>query len=136
MRHIDQLATTSRSWPYHPLYVHQVRKRPLPVNLTNVHPTLDLQLTHRLSAFVDVDVFWRTRNTDGIYATDGELVRAAFSTPSRYVGAQPWGELDWFIGPYLRAEVAYGHFFPDTAITDSGPGLAMNYVLVSTTFTF
>jgi hypothetical protein len=67
---------------------------------------------------------------------DGELVRAAFSTPSRYVGAQPWGELDWFIGPYLLAEGAYGHFFPGTAITDSGPGLAMNYLLVSTTFTY
>jgi len=32
--------------------------------------------------------------------------------------------------------VVYGHFFPGTAITDSGPGLAMNYLLVSTTFTF
>ena len=107
-----------------------------PVNLTNVHPTLDLQLTRRLSAYVDVDVFWRTRNTDGIYDAAGQLARPALSTPSRYIGVQPWVELDWFIGPYLRAEVAYGHFFPGAAISESGPGQAMNYSLVSTTFTF
>ena len=107
-----------------------------PVNLTNVHPTLDLQLTHRLSAYVDVDVFWRTRNTDGIYDAAGQLVRPALSTPSRYIGVEPWVELDWFIGPFVRAKVAYGHFFSGAAITQSGPGQAMNYSLVSTTFTF
>lgn len=107
-----------------------------PVNLTNVHPTLDLQLTRRLSVYVDVDVFWRTRSTDGIYDQAGQLVRPALGTSSRYIGLQPWGELDWFIGPYVRAEVAYAHFFPGAAITTSGPGLAMNYLLVSTTLTF
>jgi hypothetical protein len=107
-----------------------------PVNLTNVHPTLDLQLTRRLSAYVDVDVFWRTRNTDGIYDAAGQLVRTAFSTSARYIGLQPWGEVDWFIGPYLHAELAYAHIFPGPAIAESGPGLAMNYLLVSTTFTF
>ncbi|HVH09290.1 MAG TPA: alginate export family protein [Gemmatimonadales bacterium] len=107
-----------------------------PINLTNIHPTLDLQLTRRVSAYVDLDVFWRTRNADGIYDAAGQLVRTAFSTPSHYIGLQPWGELDWFIGPYVHAEVAYAHFFPGAAVTASGPGLAMNYTLVSTTFTF
>jgi hypothetical protein len=32
--------------------------------------------------------------------------------------------------------VAYAHFFPGAAITTSGPALAMNYLLVSTTLTF
>lgn len=107
-----------------------------PVNLTNIHPTLDLQFTSRLSGYFDVDAFWRTRSTDGIYDAGGQLVRPALTTSSRYIGVQPWGELDWFVGPYVRAEVAYAHFFPGAAITQSGPGLAMNYLLVSTTFTF
>jgi hypothetical protein len=107
-----------------------------PVNLTNIHPTLDLQFTHRLSAYVDVDVFWRTRSTDGIYDGSGRLVRRALGTSSRYIGAQPWAELDWYIGSYLRAEVAYAHFFPGAAVTETGPGLAMTYTLISTTFTF
>ena len=107
-----------------------------PVNLTNVHPTLDLQLTRRLSAYVDADVFWRTRGTDGIYDAAGQLVRPALSTASRYIGVQPWGQLDWYIGPYVRAELAYAHFFPGAAVTQSGPGLEMNYFLASATFTF
>jgi len=107
-----------------------------PVNLTNVHPGLDLQLSRRLSTYVDLDVFWRTRNTDGIYDAGGGLIHTAFSTPARYIGMQPGWELDWYIGPYVHAELAYAHFFPGPAITQSGPGLAMNYVLASTTFTF
>ena len=107
-----------------------------PVNLTNVHPGLDLQLSRRLSTYVDLDVFWRTRNTDGIYDAGGGLIHTAFPTPARYIGMQPGWELDWYIGPYVHAELAYAHFFPGPAITQSGPGLAMNYVLASTTFTF
>jgi hypothetical protein len=42
----------------------------------------------------------------------------------------------WYIGPHVHAELAYAHFFPGRAVTQSGPGLAMNYVLGSTTFTF
>ena len=38
--------------------------------------------------------------------------------------------------PYMHAELAYAHFFPGPAITQSGPGLAMNYLSASTTFTF
>ncbi len=99
-------------------------------------PTLDLQFTRRLSAYVDVEVFWRTRNTDGIYDAGGGLVRTAFSTTARYIGMQPSGEFDWYIGPFVHVELAYAHFFPGPAITQSGPGLASNYVLASTTFTF
>lgn len=58
------------------------------------------------------------------------------STLSRYIGVQPWVELGWLIGSFVRAEVAYGHFFPGAAITQSGPGQATNHSLVSTTFTF
>ena len=107
-----------------------------PVNLTNIHPGLDLQLSRRLSTYVDLDVFWRTRTTDGIYDAGGGLARTAFSTPARYIGMQPGWELDWYIGRYVHAELAYAHFFPGPATTQSGPGLAMNYVLASTTFTF
>lgn len=107
-----------------------------PVNVTSIHPTLDLQLSRRLSTYVDIDVFWRTRNTDGIYDGGGGLIRPAFSTPALYIGWQPSGGLDWYIGPYVHAKLAYAHFFPGPAITQSGPGLAINYVLASTTFTF
>ncbi len=89
-----------------------------------------------MSAYVDADVFWRTRGTDGIYDAAGLLVRPALSTASRYIGVQPWGQLDWYIGPYVRAELAYAHFFPGAAITQSGPALGMNYFLAAATFTF
>jgi hypothetical protein len=107
-----------------------------PGNLTNVHPTLDLQLTDRLSLYLDADWFWRTRATDGIYDQAGQLVRTADTTRSRYIGMQPWLQVDWFISEYFRIEVGYGHFFAGAAIRESGPAREMNFFGASAVFTF
>src|SRR4029077_2080018 len=65
-----------------------------PVNLTNIHPGLDLQLSRALATYGALDVSWRTRIPNGIYDAGGGLTRTALSTPDRDIGRQPGGQLD------------------------------------------
>lgn len=47
-----------------------------PRNFFNLHPSLTVQLTERLSLTADVDFFWRLEHDDGIYGPSGRLLRS------------------------------------------------------------
>jgi hypothetical protein len=106
-----------------------------PANLIDVHPTLDLDVTKSLHAYVDWDVLWRYSTHDGIYDNGGNVLRGADGSAS-FIGQQVGIQLEWEIDHHTTLNAAYSHFFPGTYIKESGPGAAMDFLGVWVIYRF
>ena len=106
------------------------------MNLTNVHPTLDAQLTGRLSLFADYDVFWRTDTEDGVYDANGMLVTPARASSSRSIGQQMWVQLDYFTTRHLRVNAGIARFNPGRVLRDALHAPRTTFAVVATQYTF
>lgn len=101
-----------------------------PSNLTDIHPTINLTFTKKLSMTVDYDLFWRFSKNDGLYEVNmspmfdngsdkkrigSQLATYLFFNPNDYIAFQ--GELTWFkAGPYLK-DVSAGKDILFTGLT-------------------
>lgn len=55
-------------------------------NHIDLHPSLELDLTKRLTLTPDLDFFWRQSTQDGIYNVAGALIRSGRTSNARYIG--------------------------------------------------
>ena len=106
-----------------------------PANLIDLHPTLDLDLTKSLHAYLDWDVLWRYSTHDGIYDNGGNVLRGPDGSAS-FIGQQLGIQLEWKIDPHTTLNAAYSHFFTGTYIKESGPGAPVDFVGVWLTYRF
>jgi hypothetical protein len=58
-----------------------------PYNLMDLHPSVQLNLTERISLVPDADFFWRQSTRDGIYCIPGNLIRSGRTSRSVPGGA-------------------------------------------------
>jgi Alginate export len=107
-----------------------------PVNLINLHPTIEFLLHKRVALLLDDDHFWRTRTSDGLYDASGALVRGPGLTSSRYYGHQLWAQLDFAATRHLRLGLAGGRFRTGPALRERPPSLDVSFALVTSTYTF
>jgi hypothetical protein len=69
-----------------------------PVNLWDVHPSLELELVpDKLTFTLDYDAFWRYSRNDGIYNQSATLIYSGEGTTGRFIGHQP--ALDLILTP-------------------------------------
>lgn len=91
-----------------------------PVNLIDIHPSLNFELNSKLDWSMDYDIFWRYNIHDGLYATNGSILYSGQSTDEKYIGNQLSTELIYtpqtFL--YFRAEFTWfnaGSFLKDVS---------------------
>jgi len=99
-----------------------------PRNFYNVHPFLTVHPRADLSLTVDLDLFWRLRRGDGIYAPGGRLLRDGDATAARHVGNELSLNLTWQATPRVEITAIYAHFDPGRFVRESGPPLAIDFV--------
>lgn len=99
-----------------------------PRNFYNVHPFLTVHPRADLSLTVDLDLFWRLRRGDGIYAPGGRLLREGDATAARHVGNELSLNLTWQATPRIEITAIYAHFDPGRFVRESGPPLAIDFV--------
>lgn len=107
-----------------------------PVNLINMHPSIDFQLTKNLRATTKIDFFWRQSINDGIYNPAGVQFRAAGDSKATYVGSEAQFEINWQINRHLMLVSNYTHFFAGQFLRDSGSGEDIDYTTTWVTFRF
>jgi hypothetical protein len=56
------------------------------MNLIDIHPSINLQLTEKLSATAEADFYWRAALNDGLYSGSKSLLRASNNSQSRWIG--------------------------------------------------
>jgi hypothetical protein len=99
-----------------------------PYNLMDVHPSVGLELTQKLSVSFDLDFFWRQSTHDGIYSVPGGLIYSGKGIESRYIGNHANVELEWQISRHLSWTGAYLHFFPGRFLEEAGLNRPVNFV--------
>jgi Alginate export len=101
---------------------------PGPVNFVDVHPQIQTQLGHGVSAATDLVVQWRENLNDGVYAVPGFLLVPADGSRARFVGYRPGAEVRWQIDRHAYLQADYGIFYAGEFLKQASPGRNINYM--------
>ena len=99
-----------------------------PSNIIDLHPTLDLTLTDKLTFSADWNFFWRQSLDDGVYRLSGSLLASGQTSRARYIGSSPAATLVWNPARYVTVLASYVHVFPGPFFKETTPGKAVDYV--------
>ena len=97
-----------------------------PLNLIDLHPTLDLYVGKKLTLSIDWDFFWRESLGDGVYRISGTPLRTGVGG-SRYVGNCPALTAVWDATRHLTVLTQYVHFFPGGYFEANPPDKETDY---------
>ena len=98
-----------------------------PANLFDVHPSIELKLSEKLTFAADWDFFWRHRVHDGIYGPNGAFERTGQTSQEKFIGDQLGLQLafDYNRHAYLSLEGAFFHAV--RYLKESGSGKDLVY---------
>jgi hypothetical protein len=100
-----------------------------PLNMIDLHPTLDLYAGEKVTLSLDWDFFWRESLGDGVYRISGTPLRRGVGG-SRYVGNSPALTAVWNPTRHLSVLAQYVHFFPGSYFQANPPDKNTDYFTV------
>jgi hypothetical protein len=100
-----------------------------PLNMIDLHPTLDLYAGEKVTLSLDWDFFWRESLGDGVYRISGTPLRRGVGG-SRYVGNSPALTAVWNPTRHLSVLAQYVHFFPGPYFQANPPDKNTDYFTV------
>ncbi|MDQ8186496.1 alginate export family protein [Pelagicoccus sp. SDUM812002] len=80
--------------------------------------------------------FWSDSSNDAIYNPGGGVVRAGNVYSSSRIGWEADLSGRWQIGRHLAVDFGYAHFFPESAIEQSGPSEEIDFFYLGSVFTY
>jgi hypothetical protein len=98
-----------------------------PLNMIDLHPTLDLYVRDKFTISFDWDFFWRESLGDGVYRISGAPLRRGVGG-SRYVGNSPAVTAVWNPTRHVSVLTSYVHFFPGPFFEANPPDKQTDYV--------
>ena len=107
-----------------------------PANFMDLHPSVTLALTKRLSVTTDVDAFWRESLNDGVYGISGNLLRTGRLSQARYIGTHASTTFEYRADRHTTVVLEYLHFFPGSFLEETPPGRNVNYVTAWVAYKF
>ncbi len=107
-----------------------------PANFMDLHPSLELRLTERVTLTTDWDFFWRQSLKDGIYGNAVNLVRSGQGSRARYIGSQPQTQVEWRANRHLTFTAVYAHFLAGPFLKETRPGKDVDYFTAWATYKF
>jgi hypothetical protein len=109
---------------------------PGPINFIDVHPRVETELPHGVTASVDWIFQWRESLRDGVYSVPGFLIVPAGKSNARFVGHRPGAEVRWQANRHLWFQADFGIFYAGNFIKESQPGRNLNYWALWTGYKF
>ena len=100
-----------------------------PLNMIDLHPTLDLYAGEKVTLSFDWDFFWRESLGDGVYRISGTPLRTSVGG-GRYVGNSPAATVVWNPTRHLSVLASYVHFFPGPFFEANPPNKNTDYFTV------
>ena len=106
-----------------------------PANIIDVHPSVQLQLSQKLSVELGWNPLWRHTTADAIYAPPLSPIGGTAGRRGKFIGHQAIAGFAWKPLDYLTLEGQYVHFEPGGALQRVG-GRTTDFVFVSASFKF
>jgi hypothetical protein len=100
-----------------------------PLNLIDLHPTLDLYAGEKVTLSFDWDFFWRENLGDGVYRISGVPLRTGVGG-GRYVGNSPAVTIVWNATRHISVLTQYVHFLPGPYFEANPPNKQTDYFTV------
>ncbi|MBC7846924.1 MAG: alginate export family protein [Flavobacterium sp.] len=107
-----------------------------PTNLFDIHPSIDLSLTSKLSFSIDYDLFWRLSKNDGIYAANQQLLYTGQNSDNKFIGAQYAFEAQYIVSNQLILKLEGTYFHSGSFLKDVSAGQDVAFLGVTTLFKF
>jgi putative oxidoreductase len=92
-----------------------------PYNHTDLHPSITVNPTRKISVNFDWINFWRTSRLDGVYNVAGTLIRTGNQSRARFVGRQYAVETSWKLDRHTTLTVNYSRFQVGKFLRDTPP---------------
>lgn len=105
-----------------------------PSNLTDIGPTVTLNLDSKTSIAPEMPFYWRSSLHDGIYGFAGFLIRPGNLSSARFVGYQPGVTLQHVYSPHLSSTAGYFRFLAGSFLHQTPPGKDVGYFYATLTF--
>jgi len=99
-----------------------------PQNFYNAHVFLTLNPSSIWNLTVDYDAFWRLSPDDGVYGSNGSLLRSAEGSNERLVATALSLTSEWKVNRHLSFTAIYTHFSPRDFLEQTGPSAAVDFV--------
>ncbi|PKP45717.1 MAG: hypothetical protein CVT95_08315 [Bacteroidetes bacterium HGW-Bacteroidetes-12] len=90
------------------------------MNMFDIHPSIKLQFTEKLSTTIEADFYWRAQLNDGLYSGSKSLIRASNNNQSRWIGWQSGLKLDYEINRYLKLSSETYYFVAGNFVKETG----------------
>ena len=93
-----------------------------PVNLYDVHPSIEFELNKKLNFQMDYDFFWRWSRNDGIYSSSIQLLYSGEGIYEKYIGSQLGADIDYNIEPHISMTIEGAWFNAGSFLKAAGQG--------------
>jgi hypothetical protein len=107
-----------------------------PANLMDLHPSIELHPSGRVTVTTDLDLFWRYSLHDGIYGNALNLLRTGQQSRARFIGSQISAQAEWNLDRHTTFVVSYAHFFAGSFLKETPPGQDVDYFTAWVTYRF
>ncbi len=107
-----------------------------PYNIVNLHPSVGVRLSPKVSASLAGAAYWRYSRADGIYDIPGNLVRAAGDARARFIGKEVEATLAWQATAELELSASLSAFAPGAFIRETGSAKAIHMLGLESNFRF
>lgn len=93
-----------------------------PSNLYDIHPSIELELTDKMTFAADYDFFWRFSKNDGIYQPNTALLYPSASSTQTYIGSQLGASIDYNIQKSFSVKLEATSFKSGSYLNDVSAG--------------
>ncbi len=91
-----------------------------PRNIMNLHPSIDVDLGHGVTAELAGVAYWRASRGDGVYDVPGQLIRAPGDSDARHIGNQVELLVGWQASTILSFSLSASLFTAGDFLRDTG----------------
>lgn len=103
-----------------------------PANLFDIHPSLAISLTRKLTWNIDQDIFWRLSSNDGIYGPNAALLYSGKNISDKHIGNQLATDFVYTPNPFLYFRAEFTWFNSGPFLQQAGPGKNIIFTGVTT----
>ncbi|MEW5675661.1 alginate export family protein [Flavobacterium enshiense] len=93
-----------------------------PSNLIDVHPSVELVFSEKISFTIDYDIFWRASTNDGLYHANTSLLYSGKNTSEKHIGNQLGFLLTYEINSFLFFKTEGTWFDPNGFLKEVSTG--------------
>ncbi|MCF0054763.1 alginate export family protein [Dyadobacter sp. CY356] len=107
-----------------------------PANLVDVHPSVNLNFTKKLSIDFDYDIFWRYSAQDGVYGPNAAMIYSSSEIAEKLIGHQYSMVTEYTTNAFLHFGCELTYFQTGKFLRQAGPGKNLLFLCLTAELKF